>query len=660
MSAEFKNSRSSRKRRRDFGLTLPELLITITLMGLLATVLSAAITVTLRQADSTEGRANVARSESSVDTWLPADLASTDVNNLDVAGTGFPAVELDPAAEPCGLCGSIDLSGTNAMQLAWETNGIVTRVQYQYIQVDDEWMLRRISCVDGQPCSVTVILHDLEGPPDPSTFNPDADRPVWVMDVAVPADPTGLELDDNARQIVVTIDGGGENIGSGGGLNSINLTAGGRSTEEIDADDFTVPSFVRAKSRCGGPVTLMVDRSGSINFGGNNNMDDVVIPGVRAFIEAFRGTPTQLQIVSFNHKAQVDGPGSDWNRYIDMTDDSLVDQMLTTVNGYSAGGGTNWEGAFFRTLKASDGSAADILPNRIVFFTDGVPTYNRASFDGAWDSIFYSGDQINYNAGVYNRSSGWDTEEGYYHQESFDRADVLLDGHRNIDMIFVGVGGGLQGNYNWRYDPNAYQNPNTPEPSATTKTGADILAYLLANAPSGQVPATSVTHPDGTVEYTNPETADFYNQTSFDEEAFGAAMRAAALKDCGGTLTVQTRLSNGDPVGDEVVYENADYRDDTGTTLGAEPRRVTTSTNFRTGTFDFEISDSSDYFEVDIVPSELETLGDYNFVGWTCRAGATDKTAGMTSIPIDGSSFEGFAVNVLPNEAVSCIMEVTQ
>lgn len=659
MSADFQNVQTSRsKRRRDRGFTLPELLVTMTMMGLIAAVLSAAITVTFRQADSTEGRANVARGESSVDTWLPADLASTDVNNLDVAGSGSPAVDLDPAAEPCGLCGSIDLSGTNAMQLAWETNGVITRVQYQYLEVDGEWVLRRISCVGSEPCSVTTILYDLDGPPDPSTFDPDADRPIWVMDVAVPADPDGLELDDNARQIVVTIDGGGENIGAGGGLNSINLTAGGRSTEEIEADDFTVPSFVRAKSRCGGPVTLIVDESGSI---GSSNMTNVIRPGVEAFIEAFRGTPTQLQIVGFDHDAMVYGPGSDWHRYIDMTDDALVDQLLASTSSFSAGGTTNWEDAFFRTLKESDGSVATTLPNRIVFFTDGVPSVNRATIDGGWSTTYSSGDRyINFNAGVYNRSQGWDTETGAYHQESFDRADVLLDGHRNIDMIFVGVGSGLQNSYNWRYDVNAYQNPNTPEPSATSKTGADILAYLLANAPSGQVPATSITHPDGSIEYTNPETADFYEQGTFSEEAFGSAMRAAALKDCGGTLTVQTRLTSGAQVADEFVYENADYRDDTGVSLGAEPRRVTTSTNFRTGTFDFEISDSSDFFEVDIVPSELQTLGSYNFVGWTCRSGATDKTGDMTTIPIDGSSFEGFALNVLPNEAVSCVMEVSQ
>lgn len=640
-------------------MTLPEVLIAITLMGLLATVVSAAMTVTFRTANSTEGRANVARAESSVDTWLPADLASTDVNNLDVGGSGRASVELDPAAEPCtSTCGSVDLSGTNALQLSWETNGVITRVQYQYIQIGGEWMLRRIECVGSNTCTVSVILHDLEGPPDPATFDPNADRPVWVMDVAVPANPTGLDLSDNARRIVVTIDGGGENVGAGGGLNSISLTAGGRSTEEIDADDFTVPSFVRAKSRCGGPVTLIVDDSGSIG----GAVSTVVEPGVKAFIEAFRGTPTELQIIQFESESQAIGPSTaettdngGWHRYIDMTNDTEVDLLKTAVDALDSDGGTNWEDAFFHTFKESNGSTAAILPNRLVFFTDGIPTRNRASRNGAWQSSYSNGDRyIHFNDGLYN--DNWPNEDGSsFSQESWDRADVILDQHRNVDMIFVGVGPNLGDDIDWIHDPSVYQDTSVNPPTAETKEASETISYLLANAPSGHVPAV---YDDTTNEYTNPETADFYLQDSFDATAFAAAMKAAALKDCGGTLTVQTRRA-GVALGDEVIYENPDYRDDTGTSLNAEARRVTTSSTFQTGTFDFEISDSSAFFSVDVVPSELQTLDSYNFVGWTCRAGATDKTAGMTTIPIDGSAYEGFAIDVYANEAVSCIMEVS-
>ena len=634
-------------------MTLPEVLIAMTIIGMLAAVLSTAITVTLRSSAGAEGRANVARAESSIDIWLPADLASTDVNNLTL-----PSVDLDANASPCGNCGSIDLSGTNAMQLAWQTDGVITRVQYQYIEVNGEWQMQRIACVGSSPCTISTMLHDLEAPPDLDTFDPTTDRPVWVMDVAVPTDPVGLDLSDNARRIVVTIDGGGEADGAGGGLNSVNLTAGGRSTEEIDADDFTVPSFVRARSRCGGPVTLIVDDSGSIG----GNVDTVVKPGVKAFIEAFRGTPTQVQVVQFSSEAKVIGPNNaettangGWHRYIDMTDDAQVDALKSAVNALDSNGGTNWEEAFFHTFKESDGTTAATVPNRIVFFTDGIPTRNRTSRSHEWWDQYSNGDKyIHYNDGHYN--SSWPIDNGSaFNQESFDRADVILDQHRNVDMIFVGVGPDLNNNISWIHDPAVYQDRTVNPPAAQTKQAWETISYLLANAPNGQVPAV---YDAAAQEYTNPETADFYLQSSFDADAFAAAMKAAALKDCGGTLTVQTRLStDGSPVGDEFIYENPGYRDDNGNPISAEARRVTTSTNFRTGTFDFEISSGSEYFSVDIVPSELQTLGDYAFAGWSCRAGADSKT--HVPIPIAGSTFEGFTVDVKANEAVSCVLEVT-
>jgi hypothetical protein len=507
---------------------------------------------------------------------------------------------------------------------------------------------------------MSVMLHDMPEPPDPDTYDPDVVRPVWVMDVAAPTNPADLELSDNARRIVVTIDGGGTSEGSGGGLNTVSLTAGGATTNTIAADDFNVPAFVRARSRCGGPVTLVLDDSGSITQG---NVDNVVRPGVEAFIEAFRGTPTEVQVVQFSSKAKAIGPidasdPSGWHRYVDMTDDAAVDQLKASLSALTADGGTNWEEGFFHTLKNSDGTPAPKIPNRIVFFTDGIPTLNRTSTLSGWPAgSFINGTLVHYNDGPYG--SGWPTENGSaFHQESFDRADVILDGHRGIDLIFVGVGSGLTSNNSWRYNPAVYADHNAPPASSTNKTGADILAYLLANGPSGQVPAV---YDSGAGEYTNAETADFYLQSNFDETAFGAAMKAAALKDCGGTLTIQTKYeggpNDGQNVSDEFVYENIEYRDDEGTPVDAEARRVTTSALFRTGTFDFEISSDSEFFSVDVVPQELQTLSGYTFKGWSCRAGTTGKT--LIDIPIDASTWKGFTVDVYPNEAVSCVLEVT-
>ena len=645
---------------RDRGMTLPELLISVSIVGLIAAVLSSAIIVTFRQADSTQGRINVARAEQSVDTWLPADLASTDVTRTDL-----PAVDTDPAATPCGNCGSIDMSGANALQLAWNTTvpgsppvDIVTRVQYQYIQVGAEWQLQRIECVGGNACTMRVVLHDLEPPSDLSAYDPDLTKPTWVLDVSAPEDPAELNLSDNARRILVTINGGGSSEGAGGGANTVSLTAGGVQTSDIEADDFTVPAFVRAKSRCGGPVSLVIDDSGSIGGAVNS----VVKPGVAAFIEAFRGTPTQIQVVQFSSAARAIGPGGGWHRYFDMTKDDEVDDLKDAVNSaLVASGGTNWEEAFFHTLKNADGSSASELPNRIVFFTDGIPTVNRSSWRHSWDPyygyVFHNGDAyIDYNDGPYSYSSGWNKENGNaFHQESFDRADVILDDYRGIDLIFVGVGAALGNNVDWVQNLDVYNNRFAPEGPKIEYTGREVIELLLTDG--SLTAATPAIYDAAAGEYTNPDTADLYIIDTFDATAFGAAMRAAALKDCGGTLTIQTRLPDGTSVGDEFVYENVEYRDDNGDVVPADARRVTTSAVFRTGTFDFEIPATVDYFDVDVVPQELETLGGYTPVGWSCRAGATAKP--VTDIPIPSSPWTGITVQVRANEAVSCILEVS-
>jgi hypothetical protein len=643
-------------------MTLIELVVAVALMGLIATVIGAAITVTFRQQTSTQGRVNVARAEQSIDTWIPADLASTDTTAdfeaLYGAGyAGLMPVDTAPNASPCGNCGTLDMSGSNALQLAWFTAAadgtpILTKVQYQYIQIDDEWVLQRVECVGGNPCEAVVVLHDLDGPPDPATYDPDTDKPTWVISTGTP--PADPEFASNATQFAVTINGGGAGAGAGGGTNPISLTAGGVDTGDIEPDEFTVPSFVRAKSRCGGPVSLIIDDSGSIG----GAVDTVVEPGVLAFIEAFRGTPTQLQVIQFSSEATAMGPITDdptgWHRYVDMTNDTQVNQLKTAIAALDSAGNTNWEDGFFHALKNSDGSTASVVPNRIVFFTDGIPTRNRASLNGAWGDSYSNGAKfINFNAGTYRRTGAnpWPNEGSGFHQESYDRADALLDANRGIDLIFVGVGPGLNDDISWIYNENAYTNPNVNPSPPVTKKASEAVSGLLTNLAYNQVDADLV----GGV-YTNPEVANFYLQSNFDAAQFGAAMKASALKDCGGTLTIQTRLTDGTPVPDEFVYENSEYRDDTGTAVPADPRVVTTSSTFRTGTFDFDIPPTTAYYSVDIVPQGLDTLTPYSYVGWNCRSGGSNMP--ITAIPVtDG--FDGFTVDVAPNAAVSCILTVS-
>ncbi len=59
-------------------MTLPELLISIVITGMVMAGLMAAATVMLRQVDNTEGRTNNARSEQNINLWMPTDLTSAE------------------------------------------------------------------------------------------------------------------------------------------------------------------------------------------------------------------------------------------------------------------------------------------------------------------------------------------------------------------------------------------------------------------------------------------------------------------------------------------------------------------------------------------------------------------------------------------------------
>lgn len=616
-------------------MTLTELLVSVSLMGIIAVALSAAITVTYRQMSSTEGRINVARSEQSVGTWLPADLASTDISRGELAPGVLP-LSTNPAASPCGNCAGIDMSGTNALQLAWASTvstgsgglaQVITQVQYQYIQIGGEWQLRRIECVGSSPCFAITVMHDVlapRGPEAPSDgFVHKMERPTWVLDTPPLETYEGLTLTGNAQRIYVTIHGGGTSEGGGGGQNSINLTAGGVVTEDINPDEFTAPEFIRATTRCGGPIAIMIDDSNSIGTAAMAT----VRSSVNDFLDAFSGTPTQVQLIRFGTTAYVLGNGTDGNGYYDMSEPTQVDAAKAQVtpsnlSGSSgSAGGTNWHHAFYRALVNDNMPGSQVTPRTLVFFTDGIPTYyfNESGYTGGTNpSIQGSGSSF--------------TKAG------FNAADNIAAPHR-ASIVGVGVGSALTDGQNW--------NPGT-------KTGRQILAQVVAGD-------------DHAVPYigNNAEEASLYLLDGF--TGLSDALRTVALKDCGGTLTLQTR-AGGAPVNREFVYENTAYWDDDGDLVSNNPRKVTTSANFRTGTFDYEIGSDSDFFTTRISIQSLQHLSGFapdltvspDKRGWTCRAGATNLTSQIVVTPIGSSHWGSITVPVRSNQAVSCILNVVE
>lgn len=467
-------------------MTLPELLVSVALMGLLVTVISSAIIVTLRQNDSTEGRLNLSAAEQSIGMWLPNDLASA------------AEYTKNPGASPCGapVCDGIDLSnGSNVLMLTWTIDtatptgvtSVTKNVSYHFSPSDDgeSFVLRRVECVEtggGWACDSLTLIGEFPGPPAGISWAPgvangdqceqaggpaECTVPDWVIEVSVPlrADATsdatenyatGDQIKD-ANRVIVTIDGGsGGDTGSSGGQTKVSITAGGTNREIIDASSLLgAPSFVEARSRCGGPLTLIVDESLSIQIAGASN---AVLNAVRTFTETLVGTPVQLQIVEFERQSKALGSGSDWNRYFDMTD---IDGDVRTLVGNGGGdagllgtmvigdnnGDTNWEEGFFRTFYNSNATISDEYPETVVFFTDGTPTADRQMGSSYKTGSDLAG-QPSYPRPPYDNYS-----PGQYNQASFNRANYLAAEHRSkVRLIGVGVGG-VNDNITWVTSP---------------------------------------------------------------------------------------------------------------------------------------------------------------------------------------------------------------
>lgn len=469
MSTQLQPPRRSRLRRRlDEGMTLPEVLITMVIMGTLLTAMVAATTVVVRQQDNSEGRLNNSRSEQNVGIWLPSDLASAeDVDPL-------------PTASPCGTeCPpNVNVGGSNALMLSWtgsiagdfETVPTRTSVSYRYVEVGDEFQIIRVKCVtiNGGPptCDQVVVLHDVAPPPPGQTWDPPNTSPTWVFVVRLALDPldTSDDPDDtapadpsyytkNGRRVTVTINGGGDVAGAGGGQDTVTLSAGGTDRKpDLSTSNFNqAPSFGATHSRCGGNFAMLVDTSGSI---GSTNMNSVKV-GIKKFIDSFAGTPIKLEVVQFASKASTLGAGAlpGWSRYYDMLVETDVSDLKSQVDTLSSSGSTNWEDAMFRVFKNNDGTVQSTLPDTLIFFTDGMPTYSRMQSTSSTLSP----------AVADNDDAGLGTPSGSsYSQTAWNRAwRIARDYYADVDrFIGVYVGSDTSGTSMWKTQGAGYHYEN--------------------------------------------------------------------------------------------------------------------------------------------------------------------------------------------------------
>src|SRR5690606_35087893 len=231
--------------------------------------------------------------EQNLGTWLPADLTSAEWPG-DSDGDGVPddptqAVDF-AGYEPCAL--EACTFGENVAHLAWTEGAETVDVSYRYgATPDGSYEFRRVECRSGS-CESITLVRDMPAPagglpPISVTFPPDVES----------TDPNGSPIvDSSGRRVTVSVQGVQ-------GVDLLSFTGGGVELVDLQPAAIQPPQFLQARSGCGGPITLIVDESGSLTNSDRNQ----VRTGVRSFVETFAGTPTQLQIIGFSADARVLG-----------------------------------------------------------------------------------------------------------------------------------------------------------------------------------------------------------------------------------------------------------------------------------------------------------------------------------------------------------------
>ena len=370
-------------------MTLVELLITVTILGIIMTSLSAAMIVILRTEQPIKDHLSESKDITFLQAWIPNDLASASSRNID------------PMYQPSTRT---TLPGTNVLTLDRadiSTSGVTTNyvVSYRYVQVRDEWQLQRYEIRNVGLATQTItkvgVAHQLASPPP--TWNP-TQSPVHAVSVT---SRNQVVLRPIGEDVQVTF-GSGEEFTTGG--------AGLSSQDQLPTDyaggiiDPSAPP-----TRCGGTVTVVLDTSSSIPAQGGATS---LVNAALGFIDAFSGTPTYLRIVGFDVSAYSYYPTTA-GQYVNILNSTAdLTAMRTKVDNQDLstarwGSGTNWEDGLWQAFRTTSGTPFSQLPELVVFISDGEPNRNRTNTPNDGDARFNTTDLSRaVTAANYGRGTG--------------------------------------------------------------------------------------------------------------------------------------------------------------------------------------------------------------------------------------------------------------
>ena len=370
-------------------MTLVELLITVTILGIIMTSLSAAMIVILRSERPIKDHLSESKDITFLQAWIPNDLASASSRNID------------PLYQPSSRT---TLPGTNVLTLDRadiSTSGITTNyiVSYRYVSVGDEWQLQRYEIRNVGLATQTItkvgVAHQLASPPP--TWNP-TQSPVHAVSVT---SRNQVVLRPIGEDVQVTF-GSGEEFTTGGA---------GLSSQDQLPTDYTggIIDPAAPPTRCGGTVTVVLDTSSSIPAQGGATS---LVNAALGFIDAFSGTPTYLRIVGFDVSAYSYYPTTAGQYVNILNPTAALTAMRTKVDNQDLstarwGGGTNWEDGLWQAFRTTSGTAFSQLPELVVFISDGEPNRNRTNTPNDGDARFNTTDLSRaVTAANYGRGTG--------------------------------------------------------------------------------------------------------------------------------------------------------------------------------------------------------------------------------------------------------------
>ena len=122
-----------------------------------------------------------------------------------------------------------------------------------------------------------------------------------------------------------------------------------------------------------------------------------------------------------------------------------------------------------------------------------------------------------------------------------------------------------------------------------------------------------------------------------------------SVGECGGTVTLQTKHSDGSLAQADVTY-HVDH--------GTGVEQVTTSQISRAAAVDMKFPSGATQVTASIAPWDLHVAG-YTATAWACSSRGAPLDSSQWSLKDAGDPSEGIQLTVNANEAISCTMTVT-